>query len=651
MMPDDASAHLRKSGLAGASDPEPSNRQVAKSLSKHNLTSHSKTHWVLESQWFKAPITVGVIANIIQLGLSVDIRGGAWDEVWKTAEYVFAFLFGSEMLIKVSLLKLEYFKDPWNVVDFMLAWLAISDAITTAAGTASGAANKVTMLRILRLTRILRTVRLFKIFKELVIIVEVMLKSLKTLFWLLLLVTLLVYMHAIICVELIGSDKSYPAYSEEDASLAAPLEDFNNFQFFGTIFRSMFSLFNLITLSEWSTITRPISEAQPILVFVMVSFTMLTSYGIMNVLIGIMVEHALTANLNFAKAKEMEYKEEQMELVNTVATIITENDNDGLVTEEELETILEQDGKLASILTKIDLPEACTIEELFVLIDENGDGHVTRSELVSCMHRMLYCSEFQRLCLMQISLNNLKRLVREVAAEVRSLQKQNIEGDAINNRNNGAQVGKSAAHESKNTTSEDADASFKGPDQLHMLQAELREMRLEIGMRFASLQAACLQSKELCLTQPSLRSRGSRDDSEPPPPPKRLPPAFSLDVKDNSKCSCCPETTHQATCLPGRTPTYGHREDAKTNALAPQPQGFALQADVLAIISMLEATVGELQKHSELEFSIRKNDLECQHAMRKRCFELASCLAEKLTGHDNPSTSFARPQKRGEFSL
>jgi hypothetical protein len=172
-------------------------------------------------------------------------------------------------------------------------------------------------------------------------------------------------------------------------------------------------------------------------------------------------------------------------------------------------------------------------------------------------------------------------------------------------------------------------------------------MRAEIGMRFANLQAVYMQSMEHSLATPSPQSRGGRDGIAPPKP-TGLPTALPCKVKSNSKW---PGPTSLTADLPAMMPMHKHKEDANTNILAPRLQVFAWQDDVLGIISTLEAKVGELQKHSELELSTFKRDLECQYAVRKCCSDLASCLAKKLTGPYNPSTSSGLPQKRAEFSL
>merc|ERR1719362_2077201 len=335
------------------------------SLRKHiESKSSDATHWLMDSIWLQTCITCVVLLNVLQLGLSVELRGGAWNLVWEVTEYVFASIFFIEMCAKLGTMGRRYFADRWNLLDFGLAWLAAADAIllATRASEKVEALNNLTILRMVRLTRILRTMRVFRVCKELVIIMDVMLESLKTLRWLMVLITIMVYVSAILCVELVGTDDTYPSFDDKIDS-GGNLDGFNNFMYFGTILRSMFSLFSLITLSEWSIITRPLYEKSPYMLVFMVAFAVLTAYGMMNVMVGVMVEQALEATKRFEAAEEAELKHRQMELISSVAQMLADftvhEDGDGVLSAEDLQLAVDTNQALANMLMKMDLPSNC----------------------------------------------------------------------------------------------------------------------------------------------------------------------------------------------------------------------------------------------------------------------------------------------------
>jgi len=284
----------------------------------------------------------------------------------------------------------------------------------------SGAVSQLTLLRILRLVRTVRIVRMFKMFKDLLVLLDAMVSCMRTMLWLMILLGLLLYIYGIMCVELVGIDETFPAYDNSAETLDKTSVDFNNYLYFGTVLRSMNTLFSLLTLSEWAVVSRPISERNPWMMIVLYAFTMTTTFGVMNVVIGVMVEHALKATENFNKMYEDNKKTEQMQIIETIEVIMRNLDTsgDGSLDCAELEIAINDNPQLANFIVRIDLPANSTLHDLFDLIDDDGDGNITSEEFHSAMYRMIYCSDFQRMCLLQLSLNRTRNHVLETKRQV-----------------------------------------------------------------------------------------------------------------------------------------------------------------------------------------------------------------------------------------
>jgi voltage-gated sodium channel len=61
-------------------------------------------------------------------------------------------------------------------------------------------------------------------------------------------------------------------------------------EWFGTLFRSMYSLFQIMTLESWSMgIVRPVMQEYPYAWLLFVPFIILATYTVMNLFIGILV--------------------------------------------------------------------------------------------------------------------------------------------------------------------------------------------------------------------------------------------------------------------------------------------------------------------------------------------------------------------------
>merc|ERR1719502_1809787 len=152
-----------------------------------------------------------------------------------------------EMLVRQNQLGWDYFLDPWNVFDYILVVLSCVDLAVSVSNEGSMAAVRI--IRLLRLLRIVRNIRGIRMFRELWMIIQGLLDSLRTLGWVGALLFMIVYCVAVVVTTVVGhSDHA------KEHWLDSP-------KYFGTIYRSMWSILQIITLDSWATdIVRPMSE-------------------------------------------------------------------------------------------------------------------------------------------------------------------------------------------------------------------------------------------------------------------------------------------------------------------------------------------------------------------------------------------------------
>lgn len=159
-----------------------------------------------------------------------------------------------EMLIKFYAYRFKFFKSGWNVFDFLI----IAVAVLPTSGT----------FAIFRALRIFRSLRLIKNIPKLRFIVESIFHSLPSLVWIFVLLMLVFYVFAVIGTKLFSSD--YP-------------------EWFGDIWASMFSLFQIMTLEGWAEISRTIMEKYSMSYIYFVAFILIASYTTLNIFIAIVV--------------------------------------------------------------------------------------------------------------------------------------------------------------------------------------------------------------------------------------------------------------------------------------------------------------------------------------------------------------------------
>jgi len=389
-------------------------------------------HWLLDSNAFLMVVYGSILLNSVQMGLAVDYPD--LEAVWTGFEHSFTAIFMSEMIIKLYFLHLGYFSEGWNRMDFLLVWMSMLDIWILAPLSDSGgsALGQLSVLRVLRVLRVARMARLLKVFKELFIIMKGMFDALKTIFWVCLLLVLAMYVCSILCVEVMGRETApYDGYDDniDAVETAAGAETWNNYVFFGTIPRSMYTMFNIAMGEELATVMRPVAERQFFMLFFFMFFIIFMSFGVLNVIIGVIVDSTAAA------AKEMEQQDvenktkaklaKMSRITNLVFAL--DLDNSGSVCLDEIKAGW-QDPQFRELIQQIELPHGWTPAEMLSLLDSDADGKLTFEEFVLEFYRAITNDSFQQNCCMHAQLNELtkhvKHLDNKLAQEVKGIKDQ-----------------------------------------------------------------------------------------------------------------------------------------------------------------------------------------------------------------------------------
>merc|ERR1719359_904067 len=115
---------------------------------------------------------------------------------------------------------------------------------------------------------------------------------------------------------MIGQDTElYPGYDRYEVENWFHVMYFNNYEYFGNIPRAMYTLFNVVIMAEWTEMGRAIIEYQPEMFIFFLVFIVFTTFGIMNVIIGVIVDNTMEA------AKAVEKDQETFERRNRMQTL------------------------------------------------------------------------------------------------------------------------------------------------------------------------------------------------------------------------------------------------------------------------------------------------------------------------------------------
>jgi voltage-gated sodium channel len=211
---------------------------------------------IVESRGFTRAVTIVIAVNAVTLGLQT------WPLAMQTAGPVLLaldtlalWIFTVEIGLKLWLYRDRFFRDAWNVFDFLI--VAVAWVPTTGP------------LSVLRALRIVRALRLLSIVPQMRTVIGALFRALPGMGSVIAVLALVFYVAAVMATKLFGAD--FP-------------------EWFGSVGASMYSLFQIMTLESWSMgIVRPVMEQHPYAWLFFVPFIIVTSFAVLNLFIALIV--------------------------------------------------------------------------------------------------------------------------------------------------------------------------------------------------------------------------------------------------------------------------------------------------------------------------------------------------------------------------
>lgn len=201
-------------------------------------------------------VIVVILINAAILGLETSsaitaVAGDALHLIDKICLGVFVV----EIVLKLYAQRLRFFTDAWNVFDFLVVGVALVPG-------ADG-------LAVLRALRVLRVLRLISVVPALRRVVDALVRAVPGIASIAALLTIVFYVGAVMATMLFGPE--FP-------------------QYFGDLGTSLFSLFQIMTLDNWSVITREITASNPWAPAFFVPFVLVSALTVLNLFIAVIVD-------------------------------------------------------------------------------------------------------------------------------------------------------------------------------------------------------------------------------------------------------------------------------------------------------------------------------------------------------------------------
>ncbi|MDW7549713.1 MULTISPECIES: ion transporter [Pseudoalteromonas] len=220
----------------------------------------SKLTALVEAKPFQNFLIAVILFNAVTLGLETTQFGKDNAALLHKIDLVILLIFTLELALKLIVYRVKFFKSGWNIFDFVI--VAISWAPSTGA------------LSVLRAFRILRVLRLFSVVPQMRRVIGALGHSLPGMASVIGVLGIVFYVSAVLTTKLFGQ---HP--------------DPNMQEWFGSIGASAYTLFQVMTLESWSMgIVRPTMELFPQSWLFFVPFIIITSFAVLNLFIGIIVD-------------------------------------------------------------------------------------------------------------------------------------------------------------------------------------------------------------------------------------------------------------------------------------------------------------------------------------------------------------------------
>ena len=213
-------------------------------------------------------------------------------------ESVFVAIFTIELCLNLFGFGWIFFQDAWNIADFMIVLTSWIEIIAFAAG-GGGSTTVVRLLRIMRVTgRLARIGRIVAFYERLAVLCVSFLQSMKSVCWVLLLIVLVLYVFAVLGVELFKDATELQAKLKAGGNGNIDLK-----RQFGTIPRAMVTLLQYTAYDNHvGDEQRPIGEIWPATWIYFVAVMCVIVLGLFQLLAAVFVDTLL---------EEMALKEKQ----------------------------------------------------------------------------------------------------------------------------------------------------------------------------------------------------------------------------------------------------------------------------------------------------------------------------------------------------
>jgi len=330
----------------------------------------------------------------VGVSLSVSLsraHGGHELPGWiQLVNWVFLAIFSVELAVRLSLQKSAFFlgkSRKWNIIDSILTIIQVFEVLGLSVPRLS-LARAVKLVILLKTTRSIRQSRALQSFRL------IWSRSLwRPVMWGALSALFLTYLFSLLFAKLVTDWLLVERHETADPAHLVDLEDH-----YGTLYKTMVSLFMAFTGGQlWADLLRPLKRISFWCEPLFITYIVLTTGGLANILVAIFVEMARFTSQRDHDTQMTQREEKDRELIDGLKLVLQDADSRGtgrvsrdavvkVLSEKENKKALKELGleleKVCSIFTQLDA-ERIGIEELcHCLLNMSADSHFSQNSML-----------------------------------------------------------------------------------------------------------------------------------------------------------------------------------------------------------------------------------------------------------------------------
>ncbi|MEV0893274.1 ion transporter [Promicromonospora sp. NPDC050262] len=238
-------------------------------------TGRERLRAFLDQRWVTNLVLGVILANALVLGAETMVHGEAL-EVLRNIDHVMLGFFVLELLLRLIAYGWRFFRDPWNVFDLLVVGVAVLPAT-----------ESLSALRALRVLRVLRVISAVPALRR---VVDGLLRAVPGMGAVGALLVLVMYVSAVIATGLFGTTSP---------------------EYFGSLWTSLFTLFQAMTGEAWPDIARSVMETHPAAWIFFVLYILVVSFAVLNLFIAVIVNGM--EEISEEERKDDEQKDERLD--------------------------------------------------------------------------------------------------------------------------------------------------------------------------------------------------------------------------------------------------------------------------------------------------------------------------------------------------